>query len=121
MVSCAVILVAQPIACAEANSDCGVFPSARWIIYDKNEPPEHRVILRTTIRRDGSIIWHGASTSEESLVSYLQVAREMNPTPYLVLQYEAGTPCSQLVHFREVFERRANCGRETVCSARVVP
>lgn len=115
------LMAAQPFSCAEARNDCPVFSANRWIPYNEEDPPEHRVILRTTIRRDGSILWHGKTTSERQLNFYLRIARQMNPTPYLVLQYEAGTPCSQIDHFREVFEQQADCGRSAPCSARALP
>ena len=113
--------IAWSLSCTGVQNNCPGPSSERWIEYDENNPPDHRIILRTTILRRGDIVWNNVNISEEQLILYLRRLHEMSPAPYLVLQYETGLPCRQIGHFREIFETHASCGRASPCSELRLP
>jgi hypothetical protein len=112
----ALSLMQASASAAAAQSLCPRSSPARWIPYDEGNPPNHRVILRTTILQDGSIVWGGARISEERLITYLRRVQQMSPAPYLVVQYGANLSCQQISYLRGIFELHARCGRSGPCS-----
>jgi hypothetical protein len=83
--------------------------------------PEHRVIFSAVVRRDGTILWHGSAISEQQLIAYLSRAKNIDPAPYFILQYERGIGCERLGHYRSIFDAHADRGRGGICSARENP
>ena len=108
----------QTFSYAALPNGCPIASPQLWIPYDEDNPPEHRPIIRSTILRSGSIIWFGKQISQQQLTTYLGIARQMRPEPYIVVQYEPGVPCSHRIRFRALFELQARCGRSGPCSER---
>jgi len=109
----------QAASCSKPQNSCPAASPALWIAYDEHEPPAHRVMLRTTILRDGSVSWAGRIISDDQLATYLMRSRRMDPAPYHVVSYEKGVACSRIGRLRGMFEQHAACGRQRPCSERM--
>lgn len=109
----------QATGCADPQARCSRAP-AGWL-ENGEDAAHHRIIVSAMIRRDGAILWQGSTISEGQLIANLQRTQDFNPLPYLILQYERGLNCEQLMHFRDIFNANANCNRGGICSERVAP
>jgi hypothetical protein len=96
-------------------------PTHRRIPYDAEDPPEHRIQLKTRAYRDGGVLWLGGNVTMQALRDRLRSWRSSVPTPYLVLEYEEGIDCATLANLRRLFDEDGGCGDETVCSERQIP
>lgn len=112
---------AQTSSCATGGVDCPIPQTGRWIPYDQQNLPEHRIMLEATVLPDGRVVWGRNIISERQLTIFLRRAREMNPAPYLVLQYRSSLPCPIIARFRSIFEIHGGCGDITPCSERPLP
>lgn len=112
-------------------SDCGTAqqyagPSHRRIPYDAEAPPEHRIQVKIHVFRNGRLLWVDQLVTMPVLRDYLRYSRALNPTPYLILEYEEGIDSATLANLRRLFDEDGGCGEETVCSelrmpARIIP
>lgn len=119
IVAIAVYSGTQVTACAAPQAQCSRAP-AGWLEYAE-DAAEHRIIVAASVRRDGTISWHGSRISEDQLITYLSRATNFDPAPYFILQHERGLSCDRLRHFRGIFETYADCGRNGICSERERP
>lgn len=95
-------------------------PVHRRIPYDADDPPEHRIQLKTKAYRDGTLLWLGQPVTIQILRDRLRSWRTAVPTPYLVLEYEEGIDCAILANLRRLFDEDGGCGDDTVCSERQI-
>lgn len=91
------------------------------IPYDADNPPEHRIQLKTRAYRDGTVLWLGQPVTIQFLRDRLRSWRTAVPTPYLVLEYEEGIDCAALANLRRIFDEDGGCDDVTVCSEPRIP
>lgn len=103
-------------ACTMTSSACPAASPSQWDVHSYEAASHHRLVLNTMISSRGEIMWGGDLISEQQLITYLRRTRRMDPEPYLIVRYQLGVTCDQIVHFRRIFEEYAGCGGAKPCS-----
>jgi hypothetical protein len=113
------ILLALDISGCGAAQQCPPANSRR-IPFADDAGPEHRIRLTARAYRDGRLRWYGRIVTMPHLRAYLRRSRNLNPPPYLVLEYEEGIDCATLANLRQAFDEDGGCSGETFCSERPI-
>jgi hypothetical protein len=97
---------------AEAGR-CGGPPSG-WL-QPSDGIAHHRLLLSVRVDRAGSLHWHGAIISRETLDRYLEVAGEMNPRAQIALVVDEGADCRTVAAIRRQLAEAAICAEDRLC------
>jgi biopolymer transport protein ExbD len=62
--------------------------------------------LHVGINGSGGITWNNQAVNERTLARYLDVSRQMNPLPFLILKADADAPCAAVEQVRALMGQR---------------
>lgn len=67
------------------------------------------------VGRTGTLMWNGTRIRKETLLKYLHIVARLQPQPWVSLDFDAGTNCTQLTNVRTMMTQILHCRETRAC------
>lgn len=110
------------IGCAgpsQSNVNCAVRPasfrSSTDNLFEGHSIPFDTTFYVIKVDRSGRLAFQKQPVTVSEVAKYLDAAGQMQPPPFISLDFDAGAPCDRIEEIRRMMNKALDCSTTKVC------